>query len=217
MLNVLNEVETQQRNTFRRLRDWCYDDNNNSNRWSKYFDNRPHHRRTWTVQWYSPGGASVQCALHLPPNTCFLGPTWVHNPNSISIGSAIFCSAHGTVSSGIPGHVLSLKNYPLAWGDLDPHLIHGSGAHPSPNAKWHLDRFSHFLLSSLQRVPILYNEPTLLTSKFPLPMGGSGPHLIHGSLGPPASSTVPNRISISSAIFAGLNTMTDQQTTLLGQ
>jgi len=28
-----------------------------TNKWSKY--NRPRHRGTWTVQWYSPGGASV--------------------------------------------------------------------------------------------------------------------------------------------------------------
>ena len=25
-----------------------------------------------------------------PPDTCFLGPTRVHNPNCISIGSAVF-------------------------------------------------------------------------------------------------------------------------------
>jgi len=31
---------------------------NNSN-WSKNFDERPHHRRTWTVQSYSLGGANV--------------------------------------------------------------------------------------------------------------------------------------------------------------
>jgi len=42
-------------------------------------------RRSGTVQSYSPGGANVpQC------NTCFLGPTRVHNLNGISIGSAIF-------------------------------------------------------------------------------------------------------------------------------
>jgi len=30
-----------------------------NNKQSKWFDNGPHRRRTWTVQWYSPGGASV--------------------------------------------------------------------------------------------------------------------------------------------------------------
>jgi len=28
-----------------------------------------------------------------PSNTCFLGPTWVHNPNGISTGSAIFAGS----------------------------------------------------------------------------------------------------------------------------
>jgi len=29
-------------------------------------------------------------AVCTPPNTCFLGPTRVHDPNGISIGSAVF-------------------------------------------------------------------------------------------------------------------------------
>jgi len=29
------------------------------NKWSKYFDNRPHCRHTWTVHWYSLGGTCV--------------------------------------------------------------------------------------------------------------------------------------------------------------
>jgi len=29
-----------------------------------------------------------------PSNIWFLGPTWVHSPNDISIGSAVFCRAH---------------------------------------------------------------------------------------------------------------------------
>jgi len=28
--------------------------------------------------------------LCTPPNTCFLGPTWVQIPNDISVGSAVF-------------------------------------------------------------------------------------------------------------------------------
>jgi len=31
-----------------------------------------------------------------------------------------FRTAHGRVSSGMPGHVISPKNFPLTWGDLDP-------------------------------------------------------------------------------------------------
>jgi len=58
-------------------------------------------------------------------NTSFPGPIWVHNPNSISIDSAIFAQLTG-VSSDMSAHVFSPKNYPFSWGDLDPHLTHGS-------------------------------------------------------------------------------------------
>ena len=34
--------------------------------------------------------------------------------------------------------------FPLPWGDPGPHLIHGSLAHPSPQAKRQLDRFIRF-------------------------------------------------------------------------
>ena len=59
------------------------------------------------------------------PNTCFLGPTRVRNPNSVSIGSAIFAQLTA-VLYGMPWHDLSPKNCPLAWSDLDRHLTHGS-------------------------------------------------------------------------------------------
>jgi len=57
-------------------------------------------------------------------------------------------------------------------------------AHPSPQPKQHLDRFSCFCTGVPQSVPILYNGTPLLPSH-----GGSGPHLIRGSLRPRKSST----------------------------
>ena len=44
----------------------------------------PHRRRTRSVQSYLPGYANAH-----PHVTCFLGSIRIHNPNSISIGSAI--------------------------------------------------------------------------------------------------------------------------------
>jgi len=44
----------------------------------------------------------------------------------------------------------------------------------------------------------------------PLPMGGSAPHLIHGSPGPPVFN--PNGSSIGAAILAGLTSVTDRPT-----
>jgi len=82
------------------------------------------------------------------------------HPNGISIGSAVFCRAHDrdrptdrqrySVCNnnswqnvvGYAEHVLSPKNCPFAWGDLDPHPMHGSlGANSSPQPKRHLDLF----------------------------------------------------------------------------
>ena len=46
-----------------------------------------------------------------------------------------------------------------------------------------------FLHSSRQRVAILQNGPPIFLLKNAPSHGGSGPHLIHGSLGQPESST----------------------------
>jgi len=41
---------------------------------------------------------------------------------------------------------LQLTNCPFHWG-FGPHLVHGSLAHPSSQAKWHLDGLSRFCRS----------------------------------------------------------------------
>jgi len=91
-----------------------------------------------------------------PSNTCFIGPTRVHNPNGILISSAVF--AQLTVECP----------YTLQW------------AVPSP-------------------------------SKLPLCMVGSGPSYNTWFLGTTRVLN-PNGISISSAVFAGLTTVSDQLT-----
>ena len=61
----------------------------------------------------------------LPSNTRFLGPIQAHNPNGISIGSAVF--AQMTVEYPYT----SPQKLPLPMGDLmDPHLTHGSMGPP---------------------------------------------------------------------------------------
>jgi len=83
-------------------------------------------------------------------NTCFLGPTRVHNPNGISIGSAVLAQ------------LIAESPYTLQWaplspkiadthGVLDPHLAHDSSGspHPSPQLKRHLDRCSRFCRASV--------------------------------------------------------------------
>ena len=58
-----------------------------------------------------------------PCNTWFLGPTWVHIPNGISIGSAVFVQLPAFTTCR--PFLLPLK-LPLSMRDLNPCLIHGS-------------------------------------------------------------------------------------------
>jgi len=62
-------------------------------------------------------------------------------------------------------------------------------AHPRPQPKRYLDRFSRFAYcTNDRRVPILHKrDAPPFPLKLPLPMRGCRPHLIHGSLGPPES------------------------------
>jgi len=51
-------------------------------KWSKKFDKRPHRSL--------PPKMPLPLGIRPPPNTRFLGPTRVYNPNGTSIGSAVF-------------------------------------------------------------------------------------------------------------------------------
>jgi len=69
---------------------------------------------------------------------------------------------------------------------------------------------------------ILYNGmPLPPPSKLPIPMGDLEPHLIHGSLGSPESSTQTASWSVQAFMQGSLvwqtDRQTDQQTTLLGR
>jgi len=61
-------------------------------------------------------------------------------------------------------------------------------AHPSPQPKRHLDRFSRFA-GRMSEYPYTLQWDAHLPPKLPLPTGESGPQLVHGSLSPPESST----------------------------
>jgi len=54
------------------------------------------------------------CRIRAPYITCFLGPTRLHNPNGISIGSAVFAQ-FTPVSSGMSGRALPPQNCPFPW------------------------------------------------------------------------------------------------------
>jgi len=116
-----------------------------------------------------------------PCNTCFLGLIWVHSTNSISTGSAIFAQLTPECRWGMPGQVLSPKNSPFAWGDLNAYFIHG---YLSPQPKRQLDRFHRFYTAHSRKSLYFIMGRPFSPSKVPLSMGRSGHHLIHGSYSP---------------------------------
>jgi len=65
----------------------------------------------------SPKKLPVNMGIWTPSNTLFLGPTRVHNPNGISIGSAILQGSRQSVLVPYDGPLLSLKIAP-SHGDL---------------------------------------------------------------------------------------------------
>jgi len=103
-----------------------------------------------------------------------------------------FCTAHGRVSPGMPGHVLSHKNCSLVWIDLDSHLIHGCLGPPESTPQTASRSVQPFLHSSQTVIEHVGACPSRKNCPFPW---GSGPHLIHSSFGPPDS--VPQTASRS--------------------
>jgi len=142
--------------------------------------------------WFS--GIRQVAPVCTPRNTCFLGPTRVHNPNGIWIDSAIFTQLTAERPCTLQWAALSLSKLPLPTGDLAPieYKISWAQRPTEPITQTAPRLVEPFLHSSMQSVPILYNGPPLpLTTCRALPPqnGLSGPYLIHDSLGPPESST----------------------------
>ena len=101
-----------------------------------------------------------------------------------------------------PGMSFPQKTAPSP-AELDSHLIHASAlAHLSSSPKQHLDWFSCFCTAHIS---------TSLSLKIAPFHGGSGPTSNTWFLGPTRVLN-PNRISIGSAVCAGLNTVTDIHT-----
>jgi len=120
-----------------------------------------------------------------------------------------FCTADSrkspcfTMGASIP------QNGHFPWG-VWTHLTHDSLGHPSSHPKRHLDRFSRFCTDDA-------DCPYTLQWDAPLPLkiapfyGGSGPPSNTWFLRPTRVFN-PNGISIASAVFAGLTSVTDRPT-----
>jgi len=147
----------------------------------------------------------------LPSFSWFLEADWAHNPNCIMIGSAIFAQ----VTAECP--------YTLQWTPLSPKIApsHG-GSGPAcktrflglirahrPNA---ISIGSAVFSTDDRRMSLYFTMGRPFSPKnLRLPMGGSEPPSNTWSLGP-TQVLNPNGISIGSAVFAGLTSVTDRQT-----
>jgi len=70
----------------------------------------------------SPNNCPFPRGIWTASNICYLGPTRVHNPNGISIGSAVFVCRASVYFEDVP----IPSKLPPSHEDLDPYLIHGS-------------------------------------------------------------------------------------------
>jgi len=112
---------------------------------------------------------------------------------------------------------------PLPMWDHNPHLTHGALGPCEPTTQTAPRSVQPCLHRWPQSVPILYNGSPVSPSKLLLPMRVSGRHT--WCLGPTRIHPSPhsNGISIASAVFAGLTSVTvtdrqtDRQPMLLGQ
>ena len=175
------------------------------------------HRRT--VQSYSRRCASVPSHEGTLANTIELVLHWAHatpQPQRQIDRFSHFCTAHGRVSSDMPGLVLSFNNYPFACGIWVPSNICflESWVH-NPNGISIGSAASAQMTAECQ-----WDAPSPIKIA-PSRGGYLDRHLIHGFLGPPESWTQTASRSVQPFLQLELTAVTDRhtdrQTTLLGQ
>jgi len=154
-----------------------------------------HRRRRQMVQCYSTGDENMsfhEGTLASPGEydwTCTsFGP--LDSITEMANGSAEpFCTAYSRrclyCTMGAPIH----QNCPFPWGIWTLHVTHDALGPCEPTTKTAPRSVQPCLHRWPQTVPILYNGLPVFPSKLSLPTLASGPHVIHGSLGPTQSGT----------------------------
>jgi len=154
-------------------------------------------------------GGHIGTTWQIQLNLCFLRRSrstmqvtnWSIQPFSHSSHSKSLCFTMGATFSPPP-------NCPFPWGASGPHLIHDSLGQSKPTVQMvspSVQLFSHRWSHS---VPILYSGPP--SFKIALPIGGSGPS--SNTWFPGLTGVLnPNGITIGSAVFAGLTSVTDRR------
>jgi len=119
-----------------------------------------------------PGG-HIGATWQIRLNLCFLRPTQVHNPNGKSIGSAVIVQLKLRIVMEVSG-APSNTWFPGPSQILNPNVISISSA---------------IFAQATAECPYTLQWDTPSPLKIAPFHGGSGPHLIHGSLGPRKFST----------------------------
>jgi len=96
--------------------------------------------------------------IWVPSNTCFLGHTRVHNPNDISIGSAVFAQLTAECRRAHWRHLVNTIELVLP------------SAHSSPQPKRQIDRFSRFCTAH-SRKSVYFTIGALFPKNCPYPWG----------------------------------------------
>jgi len=133
-----------------------------------------------------PDNCPFAWGIWAPSNVCFFGPTRVHNPNGISIGSAVLAGLTTVTDRQTVGHVRACSSplkLPLSMGICTPSntWLFGSTCNDSASqmASSSVQPLFH---SSPQKVPILNNGRTFPRILLSLSMWDLDRHLIHGFL-----------------------------------
>jgi len=192
----------------------------------KWFDIRPHRRHTRTVHSDSPGGANVQ--------------PYIESQKMVAVATSLSCRVSAISAFCLPTtQTPSITNSPVAIvctmpviAILVPKLVAKlatslSTSEPPSNTRFLGPIRAHnpngisigstvFAQMTVEYPYTLQWDARSPSQKKPLPMGG---------FGPPSNTWFPrptqvlntNGISIGSAVFAGLTSVTERQTTLLGR
>jgi len=99
-----------------------------------------------------------QVVPHLT-HSSFSPPDSTNQMASRSVES--FCTAHGRVSSGMPGQLLSPGNSIFSWGNLGLIYYVIPWAHPESKSQTASRSVQPFCTAQRQSVPILCNGPPL--------------------------------------------------------
>ena len=150
--------------------------------------------------------------------TRFFQPIPAHNPNGISIGSAVFAQltteCHYALQQAAPFPLITTPSHGEA--DLKTRFFRPIPAH-NPNA---ISIGSAVLAQMTTERPYTLQQDALPPQNCPFPWGDVDHHLIHGSLGLPESPT-QTASQLLQPFWQGslvwqTNIRTDWQTTLLG-